>query len=105
MLLRSLMLFDVMCLAPYGITGVCEKTFLLREPLPCSPTAETAIQPLIGALKANIPMCIILRRTVFVTDAGITAVYAARLVAEHALREAGAEAPRRRQGELAKIII
>ena len=26
-------------------TGVCEKTFLLREPWPCNPAAETAIQP------------------------------------------------------------
>ena len=29
------------------LTGVCEKSFLLSEPLPCNPEAETAIQPLI----------------------------------------------------------
>ena len=28
-------------------TGVCEKTLLLHEPLPCNPTAEAALQPLI----------------------------------------------------------
>ena len=28
-------------------TGVCEKTFILRRPLPCNPAAETAPKPLI----------------------------------------------------------
>ena len=26
-------------------TGVCEKTLLLRKPLPCSPAAEAALKP------------------------------------------------------------
>ena len=42
-------------------TGVCEKTSLLREPLPCSRPAETALQP----LKAYNPKGITLRRSVF----------------------------------------
>ena len=29
------------------LTGVYDKTFLLGKPLPCSPAAETALQPLI----------------------------------------------------------
>ena len=28
-------------------TGVCEKTLLLGEPLPCNTAAETALRPLI----------------------------------------------------------
>ena len=28
-------------------TGVCEKTHILQERLPCKPSAETAFQPLI----------------------------------------------------------
>ena len=31
----------------------------------CSPAAETALQPLIGALKANIPKSLLLQSTVF----------------------------------------
>ena len=37
---------DPPCAAHSDYTGVCEKTFLLREPLPDSPAAETALQPL-----------------------------------------------------------
>ena len=46
-------------------TGVCEQTLLLSKPLRCSPAAESALQPLIGALKASIPVRIVLRRSVF----------------------------------------
>ena len=41
------------------------KTLLLREPLPCSPTAETALQPWFGVLEANVFTCFLLRRSVF----------------------------------------
>ena len=35
------------CFRMLSITGVCEITLLLRKPLPCSPAAETSLQPLI----------------------------------------------------------
>ena len=54
--------------APYSHTGVCEKTFPSGEPLPCSPAAETALQPLICAFKASCPKGL-LRRSAFFTDA------------------------------------
>ena len=41
------MCITIMIIAKHRNTGVCETKFLLGEPLPCNPSAETAIQPLI----------------------------------------------------------
>ena len=36
-------------------TGVCGKTLLLGEPLPCNPAAETALEPLIWCSESLFP--------------------------------------------------
>ena len=59
------------------------KTLLLCQPLPCSPAAEAAsspaeeaaIKPLTCFLKANLPICLLIQRSVFFTDTGITQRY------------------------------
>ena len=37
---------------PASTTGVCKQTLLLREPWPCGPAAETALQPLIRCFES-----------------------------------------------------
>ena len=52
---------------------VSEQTHLSREPWPCDPAAETAIQPKIRFFKADFPTGLLIRRIVFFTDTGATA--------------------------------
>ena len=53
-------------------TGVCEKTFILREPWPLA-TQQQELQssPRFGAFKADFPTCLLIRRSVCFTDTGI----------------------------------
>ena len=55
-------------------TGVCGKTLLLRQPLPCNPAAETALQPLIWCLESSFVFVSSSPEGWFFTDTGIARI-------------------------------
>ena len=56
----------------WGSIGVCEKTTLLWEPSPCSPAAETALQPLTRYSKSLLSPGYVVQRSVFLfTETGM----------------------------------